>query len=107
MRLGLCRARTNGRPGNNITDVLRGDRVERLRPGRKSLLGGDEVNYTDLAFAAFTGLWLMPEGYGGGKAEKVRIERDQAPEAMRADIERWIEAFPRAADWVEKMYEDR
>lgn len=78
-----------------------------LTDGRKSLLGGDEVNYTDLAFAAFTGLWLMPEGYGGGKAEEVRIERDQAPEAMRADIERWVEAFPRAADWVEKMYEDR
>jgi glutathione S-transferase len=78
-----------------------------LIDGRKSLLGGDEINYTDLTFAAFTGLWLMPEGYGGGKAEKVRIERERAPEAMRADIERWIEAFPNAISWVETMYEDR
>ena len=49
----------------------------------------------------------MPEGYGGGKAEEVRIERDRAPAAMRGDIERWIDAFPGAVSWVEKMYEDR
>ena len=78
-----------------------------LADGRKSLLGGDEINYTDLAFAAFTGLWLMPEAYGGGKADNVRIERDRAPEAMRADIERWVDAFPNAVSWVETMYKDR
>ena len=78
-----------------------------LTDGRRSLLGGEEINYTDLEFAAFTGLWLMPEGYGGGKAEEVRIERDRAPAAMRADIERWIDAFPGAVSWVETMYEDR
>lgn len=78
-----------------------------LTDGRKSLLGGDEVNYTDLTFAAFTGLWLMPEGYGGGKADNVRIERDRAPEAMRADIERWVDAFPNTVSWVETMYKER
>jgi glutathione S-transferase len=78
-----------------------------LTDGRRSLLGGEEINYTDLEFAAFTGLWLMPEGYGGGKAEEVRIERDRAPAAMRADIERWIDAFPGAVSWVKTMYEDR
>jgi hypothetical protein len=49
----------------------------------------------------------MPEAYGGGKADNVRIERDRAPEAMRADIERWVDAFPRAVSWVETMYENR
>ena len=78
-----------------------------LTDGRRSLLGGEEINYTDLEFAAFTGLWLMPEGYGGGKAEEVRIERGRAPAAMRADIERWIDAFPGAVSWVKTMYEDR
>ena len=61
----------------------------------------------DLAFAAFTGLWLMPRGYGGGKADHVRIEREQAPAAMQADIERWIEAFPQTTTWVETLYESR
>ena len=88
-------------------EELLGDLDANLTDGRKSLLGGDEINYTDLAFASFTGLWLMPDGYGGGKADNVRVERDRAPEAMRADIERWIDAFPRAVSWVEMLYEDR
>ena len=78
-----------------------------LTDGRQSLLGGNETNYTDLAFAAFTGVWLMPDGYGGGKAEAVRIERDRAPAGMRADIERWSAAFPRAVSYVESLYQGR
>ncbi len=75
-----------------------------LSDGRASLLGGDDHNYTDYAFAAFTGLWLMPNGYGGGKADATRIERDQAPEAMRVDIERWVDAYPAAVNYVETLY---
>ncbi len=78
-----------------IEDLL-GELDADLTDGRRSLLGGDTINYTDLTFAALSGLWLMPEGYGGGKADAVRIERERAPAAMRADIERWIDAFPRA-----------
>ncbi len=78
-----------------------------LSDGRQSLLGGDDINFTDIAFAACTGLWLMPPGYGGGKADSVRIERDRAPDAMRADIERWLDAYPAAVSWVETLYEQR
>jgi len=95
-----------GRSVERIERIL-GDANERLADGRKSLLGGAETNYTDLAFAAFTGLWLMPNAYGGGKADAVRIERDRVPAAMRADIERWLDAFPRAASYVESLYEGR
>ncbi|MDX2411631.1 MAG: hypothetical protein QNK16_05640, partial [Woeseiaceae bacterium] len=76
-----------------------------LADGRGSILGGDAVNFTDLAFAANTGLWLQPENYGGGKADACRIERDRMPAEMRADIERWIEDFPRATGFVEGLYE--
>ncbi len=86
---------------------LLGDVESDLEDGRKSLLGEDDINYTDLAFAAFNGLWLMPEGYGGGKADHVRIARDQAPAPMRADIERWAEAYPRVVSFVETLYENR
>ena len=78
-----------------------------LADGRNSLLGGESINYTDIAFASFTGLWLMPEGYGGGKADAVRIERERRPEGMRGDVERWIDAFPRALRYVEQLYEQR
>lgn len=89
-----------------IEDVL-ADAEAKLKDGRASLLGGSETNYTDLAFASFTGLWLMPEGYGGGKADQVRVERDQAPAEMRTEIERWVETYPLVVAWVEGLYEHR
>ena len=46
----------------------------------------------------------MPAGYGGGAAESCRIERDDAPAAMRADTARWIEDFPRATGFIERLY---
>jgi glutathione S-transferase len=76
----------------------------RLADGRQSILGGDEINYTDLAFAAFSGLWLQPRDYGGGKGEHSRIERSQIPAAMRADVDRWLEDYPRAATFIETLY---
>jgi len=88
-------------------EQLLGEVNAALEDGRKSILGGDEQNYTDLAFAAFTGLWLMPEAYGGGKADAVRIDRDKASAAMQADTDRWIEAYPRAVSYVETLYENR
>jgi len=74
----------------------------RLDDGRRSLLGGDDVNYTDLAFAAIQAVWLQPAGYGGGAG--IRIERDRAPAAMRADIERWIADYPRTTRYIEDLY---
>lgn len=75
-----------------------------LLDGRQSLLGGEELNYTDLAFAAMTGLWLLPPGYGGGKADAVRIERTEMPEPMRMDVEAWEAANPRAVEFVKRLY---
>lgn len=75
-----------------------------LSDGRASILGGDRLNYTDYQFAAMTGLWLQPRNYGGGRADKVRIERSQATSPMRADIERWSEDYPKAVAWVQRLY---
>jgi hypothetical protein len=73
-----------------------------LADGRRSILGDETINYTDLAFAAIQGAWLQPEGYGGGAG--IRIERSRVPAAMRRDIERWIEDYPRASRFVEELY---
>ncbi len=88
-------------------EELLADMNETLADGRQSILGGEALNYTDYAFAAMTGIWLMPAGYGGGKAEHVRIERSQATNPMRADIERWVDAYPHAVGWVQRMYAER
>ena len=73
-----------------------------LADGRCSILGGDEINYTDITFAAIQGAWLQPAEYGGGAG--IRIERASAPPAMQHDIERWIAAFPRTSNFIEALY---
>lgn len=75
-----------------------------LVDGRKSLLGGNALNYTDISFAAMTGLWLQPAGYGGGKADAVRLERDRAPAGMQKDIEVWASGYARVRQFVERLY---
>lgn len=77
-----------------------------LADGRGSILGGGVINYTDLTFAALSGLWLQPEKYGGGKTDAARIERNRSPAAMRDEVERWIEDFPKATKFVEQLYEE-
>jgi len=76
-----------------------------LSDGRESILGGEALNFTDFGFAAMTGAWLQPPAYGGGKADYVLVERDNLPDAMRADVERWQEDYPRTVAWVEHLYE--
>ena len=88
-----------------IDDVL-GDVDTRLSDGRLSILGGDTINYTDIAFAALSGPWLRPRGYGGGMADDCRIERDEAPAGMRKNIDRWSEDYPKATAFIERMYAD-
>ncbi len=85
-------------------EELLGDVEMRLADGRRSILGGNEINYTDFGFAAFTGLWLQPQGYAGDKGKYVRIERAAMPAKMRADVERWAEDFPRATAYTEDLY---
>ncbi len=76
-----------------------------LDDGRSSILGGESINYVDISFAAISGLWLQPPGYGGGKADSVRVERDRVSAAMRDEIERWIETYPNAVAFIHGLYE--
>ncbi len=48
----------------------------------------------------------MPPGYGGGKAEAVRLNREQVPEGMRQDIDGWEARHKRAVDFVTKLYNE-
>jgi len=75
-----------------------------LADQRPSLLGGTDLNYTDITFAAINGLWLWPDAYGGGQADAVRIPEQQQPEAMRADVARWRSQYPLSTAFVEQLY---
>ena len=85
-------------------DELLGSIEVQLADGRRSILGGDIINYTDIAFAAFAGLWMQPEAYGGGKADSSQIAHERMPADMRADVERWLEDYPKATTLVTRLY---
>ncbi|MDX1379942.1 MAG: glutathione S-transferase N-terminal domain-containing protein [Xanthomonadales bacterium] len=84
------------------------DEVEaNLADGRQSILGGDEVNYTDMTFAAIMGLWALPANFGAGRADDVRVDPARWPPAMQDDVRAWKEAHPRATAFIERLYESR
>jgi glutathione S-transferase len=78
----------------------------KLADGRRSILGGDQVNYSDLTFAAIMGLWLMPPEFGGGRADPVRIEFERCPQMMQAEITRWKQNYSHATAFIERLYRD-
>ena len=88
---------------HHIEDLL-ADIDTRLADGRQSILGGDAINFTDIAFAALSGPWLMPDGFAAGRADACLIERDRLPERMQADIERWSQDYPRATAFIINLY---
>lgn len=77
-----------------------------LSDGRGSILGGDEINFTDIAFAALSAAWLQPERFAAGKCADVRLDMERVPPKLREDIARWREDFPRAAAFAERLYEE-
>lgn len=76
-----------------------------LADGRISILGDDSTNYVDITFASFSALWLLPPEFGREKADGVRVDRQRASVAMKADIERWIESYPLASGFVTRLYQ--
>jgi glutathione S-transferase len=80
---------------------------EKLADGRQSILGGDAINYSDLTFAAIMGLWAQPTQFGGGRADAVRVELDRCPPAMQEEIRTWRKQYPRAAAFIDRLYEQQ
>jgi glutathione S-transferase len=85
-------------------EALLAEVESKLGDGRKSILGSNTINYTDLAFTAIMGLWLQPQGYGGGQADAVRIDREDCPAPMTEEIESWSARYPLTTGFMEQLY---
>jgi len=85
-------------------EALLAEVESKLSDGRKSILGSNTINYTDLAFTAIMGLWLQPQGYGGGQADAVRIDREDCPAPMAEEIETWSTGYPLTTGFMEQLY---
>jgi glutathione S-transferase len=79
----------------------------RLADGRCSLLGGCEINFSDISFAAISGLWLQPDEFGGGQAGSVKMSTQEILPAMQADITRWSEKFPATTEFIARLYREQ
>jgi glutathione S-transferase len=77
---------------------------DRLGDGRKTLLGGEEISFVDITFASLSGLWMFPDNYGGGKADRVTPHGFALPAPMQAEIDDWRQRFPRVVALVERLY---
>lgn len=89
----------------NIEALLK-DVESRLESGNQFILAGDQPDFVDFSFAAMTGLWLQPRGYGGGAADEVMLSRDQLPDGAREDVERWISAYPKTERYVQGLFRE-
>lgn len=76
-----------------------------LADGRGSILDNDEINFVDITFASLSSIWVLPERFANGKAEHVRINHDDVPPAMQADALRWIDNYPRAYEFIQRLYQ--
>lgn len=86
------------------TEALLAEVETRLADGRQSILGGDDLNYSDITFASIMGLWLQPPNYGAGAADDARVPIDELPVTLQADIERWSDDYPRATAFINRLY---
>lgn len=78
-----------------------------LQDGRKSILGGDEVNYTDITFCAIMGLWNRPRGYLGTAGEAVAIAEEDMADAAQLQIKTWKERYPLCDRFIAFHYQQR
>jgi len=82
------------------------DIESRLDDGRCSLLGGDEIDYVDITFAAISSLWLQPANFARGAAADARIDHSLYPVSMGVDVQRWRDRYPLAVALVERLYRE-
>lgn len=80
------------------------DVESRLAGGQDNILGGEGIDYVDIAFASMTGLWLQPKNYAAGAADAVMLARSELPDSMRADVEKWIANYPNTERFVQRLY---
>jgi glutathione S-transferase len=86
-------------------EALVADIDQSLADGRNSILGDDTFNFVDITFASLSALWAQPGGFGNGKADMVHIEPEQIPAAMERDRQRWIENYPHATGFINRLYQ--
>lgn len=96
--------KTQARVTTEIESFL-GKMETTLADGRSYLLNGHSLSFVDITFAALSGFWVRPPEYANGRAADVMPPLDLMPAAMRADLARWQEAYPKVHQFVYHLYQ--
>ncbi|MFK8032311.1 MAG: glutathione S-transferase [Gammaproteobacteria bacterium] len=76
------------------------------RLAESDFLVGNERSYVDYAFAGLSSLWLLPEQFGNGKSEYVRMAREDVPKELGEDADAWRERFPATVSFLDNLYQN-
>ena len=87
-------------------ETLLGDIERLLDDGRRSILGGGETDFVDITFAALSTIWIRPENFARGEADRLLTGDTSFPIQMAVDIDRWSDEFPLARAFVERLYRE-
>ncbi len=98
--------KTYKKEGAAITEFL-SEMEHRLSEDSVSILSNDNIDFVDIAFSAISGIWLLPDAYGGGKAEGVRISHEDLPTAMKEEIDGWKKSYPKCVAFIDRVYAQR
>lgn len=77
-----------------------------LKDGRSFILGGDQPSFVDFSFAALSGIWINPPGYGNGRADAVMPGQDLVPEELKEQMALLKERYARSYNLVQRMYQE-
>jgi hypothetical protein len=97
---------THYKSASGHIENLLGDVEAMLDDGRRSILGGNEVDFVDITFAALSTIWVRPENFARGEASRLLSGDTRFPTQMAVDIERWSDQFPLARAFVERLYRE-
>lgn len=85
-------------------EALLGETEALLADGRRTLLGGEAVDFVDISLASLSSLWVWPDGFAAGRFDADRPALGELPSGLQADRERWRERFPATAAHIDRLY---
>lgn len=88
------------------TEALLAEAEGLLSDGRKTLLGGEDIDFVDLTLASLSALWVQPEEFAAGAYRPEAIDTARLPERMRADMDRWRASYPATTAHIERLYRE-
>ncbi len=85
-------------------EALLADTEAQLADGRKTLLGGQDIDFTDITLASIFSLWAWPQNFAAGRYDRDRGSVSELPPGLLADRDRWRERFPATTAHIDRLY---